>query len=118
MRNFVDEKVKYYLAGNEQQMKDHFEKFSNFLSIYSELLTIAVEDGLSVLSVNNLEAEVTNLLENIYESSQVAKHIYQYINIIGAIDTFETNKGESSIPYSRVLTILNPIRLISIIKKI
>lgn len=117
VQNFVDEKVKYYLAGNEQQMSDHFEKFSNFLSIYSEFLTIAVEDGLSVLSVNRLEAEVTNLLENIYESSQVAKHIYQYINIIGAIDTFETNKGESPIPHSRVLTILNPIRLISIIKR-
>ncbi|MET3320334.1 UNVERIFIED_ORG: S-DNA-T family DNA segregation ATPase FtsK/SpoIIIE [Peribacillus simplex] len=117
VQNYVDEKVKYYLAGNEQQMKDHFDKFSNFLSFYSEFLTQAVEEGLSVLNVDRLEAEVTNLLENVYESSQVAKHIYQYINIIGAIDTFETNKAESSIPNSRVLTILNPIRLISIIKR-
>ncbi|GAA1368359.1 FtsK/SpoIIIE domain-containing protein [Peribacillus frigoritolerans] len=117
VQNYVDEKVKYYLAGNQQQMEDHFHKFSNFLINYSELLTIAVDDGISVLNVNSLEAEVTNLLENVYESSQVAKHIYQYVNIIGAIDTFETNKGESSIPNSRVLTIFNPIRLISIIKR-
>lgn len=111
------DKVKNYLALNQLDVKEHVEKFEDYLSKYLKKLQYARNYGVYSLDSQQLETDLERLLENIYSSSQVSQHIYQNINLIGAVDYFENKKEEAGIPITRTLTVFNPIRLLAFIRR-
>ncbi|WP_332696968.1 FtsK/SpoIIIE domain-containing protein [Halalkalibacter lacteus] len=110
-------KVKYYIASNDSEMKEHLKSFDVFLDKYLKHLQRICTDGIFTVSVDELEDELNKILLNIYTSVPVTKHIYQMINYIGSIDTYENHRNESGITFERTVTLFNPIRLISYIKR-
>lgn len=117
VNNYMKSSVKNYLSMNDQNMQQHFDYFSAYLEQYLVHINKAFKEGFFVLDPQGLEQELEEVLSRVSTSSSVAKHIYQNINIIGAVDYFDTKKGESRIPDSRKLTIVNPIRLIAYLKR-
>ena len=113
----IKEKVRHYIITNESDVKQHFDNMEEYLHNYSISLKKAISDGLFSLDIQELETELSNFLENIYSSSLVSQHIYQNINLIGAIDYFDNKKNESGIPSTRKLTVFNPVRLIAYIHR-
>src|SRR5690606_13873369 len=117
IKDMLVENVKYYLTSQDLQMKEHYDSFNLFLDKYLEVLQSICEKGIFSINLENLEKSLYNALSNIYSSVPVSKHIYQLINYIGSIDTYENPKNESGIPVERVVTLINPIRLISYLKR-
>lgn len=115
--NYTESKVKHYLTGNEEQMHVHFRNFQQFLNDYRGYLNVAINEGISSIRMDVLEPKIKELLDNVYVSTKVAQHIYQNINLIGAIEDYDVKKGEVGIPVNRLLTVLNPIRLVAMIQK-
>lgn len=111
------ERVKNYLVSNQYSMNEHLNRLENFLTNYVKKLQYARDFGIFALESQQLEKELDDLLSNIYFSTQVSQHIYQNINFIGAVDYYESRKGETGIPVIRKLTIFNPIRLIAYIRR-
>lgn len=115
--SWTREKVQNYLALNQLDVKEHLQKFEDYLSNYIKKVQYARNYGVYSLDSKQLETDLENLLENIYSSSQVSQHIYQNINLIGAVDYFDNKKEESGIPIARTLTVFNPIRLVAFIRR-
>ncbi len=114
---FIRKKVRHYLISNESEIQEHLNEIEEYLKFYITILKGAATEGVFSIDIKSLENELTDLLKNIYSSSLVSQHIYQNINLIGAIDYFDNNKGETGIPTSRKLTVINPVRLIAYIQR-
>lgn len=117
VKQLVIDKTKNYIATKESDVEEHLKKFLDYLQGYSSVIKQIFEEGICSLAVGEIEQQLESILNNIYSSSLNVKNIYQYINVIGAIDYFEGKKGEAGVPSSRTLTVLNPIRLISYLKR-
>ncbi|RCW63391.1 FtsK/SpoIIIE domain-containing protein [Saliterribacillus persicus] len=117
IRNVVHEKVRYYFETDEFNMKDHYEKFTSFIDDYKYMLENIIENGIFSMKVEEYERKLSDLLENVYESVSVNKHIYFALNLIGAIDSYSDDEGNSDLPSGRLLTVINPIRLLAYIKR-
>lgn len=111
------EKVRHYLVTNEAGIQEHLNDMEGYLTDYNATLKLAISEGVFSLDVQKLESQLADLLQNIYSSSLVSQHIYQNINLIGALDYFDNKKGEAGIPNTRKLTVFNPIRLIAYIHR-
>jgi DNA segregation ATPase FtsK/SpoIIIE, S-DNA-T family len=111
------EKVSHYIISNEAGVKENLQLLETYCESYIKKLKYARDFGLYSLESKLLEKDLSVLLENIYRSSLVSQQIYQNINFIGAIDYFDTKKGETGIPVTRKLTVFNPIRLIAYIRR-
>ncbi|UAL53607.1 FtsK/SpoIIIE domain-containing protein [Metabacillus dongyingensis] len=113
----VQDRVKHYLSSGTPNIKENLDKFKLFLEQYTEILHSIFENGVFSIDYKSLEIILEKILENLYSSSIVSQQILQCINLIGATDFYDNKKGESGIPVSRILTILNPIRLLAYIKR-
>ncbi|WP_226376943.1 FtsK/SpoIIIE domain-containing protein [Oceanobacillus halotolerans] len=117
IRQFVLTNVRYYFENDEYQMKDHYEKFKSFIDYYKNILVSIIEDGIFSINVQEYEGKLKELLGNIYESVSINKHIYFAFNLIGSIDEFSDSELQNDLPVGRILTVLNPIRLLAYIKR-
>lgn len=115
--DYIKEHVKPYITSQEPGIKENLEMLETYLINYLGRIKSAKLNGLFSLDSNELESELTELLNNIYTSTVVTQNIYQNLNMIGAMDYFEEKKEITSVPITRTLTLLNPVRLISYIKR-
>lgn len=117
VRSLLNDKVEYYITGNDIEIKENVQLMHQFLENYLVKLKTICKDGIFALNVDELEKDLNQVLSNIYVSVPVSKHVYQMFNYIGTIDTYENHKSETGIPFERVVTLFNPIRLISYLKR-
>jgi DNA segregation ATPase FtsK/SpoIIIE, S-DNA-T family len=117
VKELLKRNVEYYITSNDLAMKDHYKTFTTFLEYYLTLLQQICKKGIFSVQITELESELNTVLSNVYSSVPVSKHIYQMINYIGTIDTYENKMNESGIPIERIVTLFNPIRLISYLKR-
>ncbi|MFD1020957.1 FtsK/SpoIIIE domain-containing protein [Thalassobacillus hwangdonensis] len=110
----VRDEVSSFLSINEPGMEDHYEAFLNFKDNYVSHLEQAYRNGVFSVDYNKLEQNLSNLLEGVTTSVSITNTIYKYINNIGAIDFIDVNLGDVGYSYERILTLLNPVRLLSI----
>ncbi|MCY9763666.1 FtsK/SpoIIIE domain-containing protein [Paenibacillus alvei] len=119
--DIVKENVSGYVAvefGSEE-VKEAASLFYKFIDFYTEELLLALENGLCGMDFERLEASLKALLEKTHQSSLVTKHIYQYISCLGAYDRYDCKSTEKvGSVQERVVTLLNPIRLLSYSKRI
>jgi DNA segregation ATPase FtsK/SpoIIIE, S-DNA-T family len=117
IKQLLLEQVKNYVAANNLEMKEHYEILDCFLDKYLDKLKLISKEGIFSLDISRFETELGDILSNVNKSVPVSTHIYQVINLIGSIDTYVTPKQQMGIPVERTVTIYNPIRLISYIKR-
>ncbi|MGO4348248.1 FtsK/SpoIIIE domain-containing protein [Paenibacillus sp. MCAF9] len=114
----VRDRTKGYIATNELGVKESYTAFQDFVLIYTTMITGALEQGLCSIDIDLLEIELETLLENIHQSTLISKHIIQYISCLGALDQYNCKKSEIGAVQQRTLTLLNPIRLLSYLKRL
>ncbi|YCA45509.1 DNA translocase FtsK [Bacillus sp. JZ8] len=117
VKEYIKNNVKNYISMKEELIEKHTLRFFDYLDKYLNHLNKLCKEGIFSLDVNELESETEDLLAEANTTSVVAKHLYQNINIIGVIDDFSNKQETTGVPVSRKLTILNPIRLISYLKR-
>ncbi|MGQ7280416.1 FtsK/SpoIIIE domain-containing protein [Brevibacillus thermoruber] len=113
----VQEQVKEYVTTGEIK-QDDIQDFVNFIYRFNNWIRESLENGLGSISINELERELYHLLSRVNHSVLLSRHIFQYIGCLGSIDTFTCKKGQVGKPIKRVLTLLNPIRLLSFVKRL
>ncbi|WP_165452257.1 FtsK/SpoIIIE domain-containing protein [Paenibacillus thalictri] len=116
----VGKRVSGYIA-TEQARGEHktqiaYDHFVSFLTGYTALLQEIVVHGLGSLDVDALEQALEEVLTGI-QTSILARDVYQYVGLLGAIDRLSCQSHEVGYPHERTLTLLNPIRLISYAKR-
>ncbi|MBE1444854.1 FtsK/SpoIIIE domain-containing protein [Paenibacillus sp. OAS669] len=113
----VEERIKGYIAIQEPGVKEAYEDFHNFVVMYTSNLNKSLEQGICKLDLVALEQELEKILQNIHRSTLISKHIYQYLSCLGALDRYKCKKNEIGAVCERTLTLLNPIRLVSYLKR-
>ncbi|WP_283152651.1 FtsK/SpoIIIE domain-containing protein [Guptibacillus hwajinpoensis] len=113
VKQMVFNQIQGYLTINEQGIEEHYKRFSDFLNRYSNSLKNIVKQGVFSLDVNEFNKELMQLLSGVNSSVVVSSQIYRFINNIGSIDDLDVNKGQSGYSNERLITIFNPIRLVS-----
>ncbi|QSB47414.1 FtsK/SpoIIIE domain-containing protein [Parageobacillus toebii] len=118
VKDLVNDNVKYYLTSQTEGMDSHFKQFNLFIDEYLTLLKNACENGLCSINPDILDNMLSSLLSNIYSSVNITKFIYKSLNYIGVIDSFNTGtRGEIVAPTERIVTVFNPIRLLSYLRR-
>jgi len=117
LKKFIEDKIRHYLTSGTENMEQHFERFSRFIDEYLLIAQQACSRGLCSIDGDKLDKQLTDLLSNIYSSVNIVNFIYKGLQYIGAIDALNTNKGEIGAPFERTVTVFNPIRLISYLRR-
>ncbi|MHC8520848.1 hypothetical protein ACPJHQ_05485 [Rossellomorea sp. H39__3] len=117
LKDIVHESVKGYLSIGQPGFNEHYNHFSGFLEEYSRVLKSVISSGVFSIDIQEFKKKLEDVLSGIAASVDVASHIYRYINYIGTIDTFDMKLGQRGFCDERVVTILNPIRLVSYISR-
>ncbi|BBI31150.1 FtsK/SpoIIIE domain-containing protein [Cohnella abietis] len=115
----VKDNVSGYVAVNDEGVKVAVDIFCEFVDYYTEELLGALHQGLCSLDVYQLEARLEIVLQHAHQSALISKHILQYISCLGAIDRYDCKIYEPvGYVQDRILTLLNPLRLLSYTKRI
>ncbi|MFC7370744.1 FtsK/SpoIIIE domain-containing protein [Fictibacillus iocasae] len=115
--DFLTKNVDYYIAENNEEMQSAINNLNDFTEYYLGTLKEVNKNGLFSIQVNVLEEQIRNFSSNIYQSVLVSKDIYRALNIMGTIDTLNCKKGETDYAQERIVTLLNPIRLLSYLQR-
>lgn len=114
IRREAQEQVSAYTATHEEGFAEALSQFIGFMDLYKPMLDTAIQCGLASLDFDALTHQLTEILKSRYCTAKTAPHIFHYINRLGAYDIYNCRISESAgTVQERVLTILNPIRLIS-----
>jgi|GEM_PF-1613289 DNA segregation ATPase FtsK/SpoIIIE and related proteins len=115
----VKERVSGYVATGYANVEEAAVLFYDFVEEYTTALNHALKSGLSSLDFAELEAKIERLLNKVHQSALLSKHIFQYIGCLGAIDRYDCKISDSvGHAQTRVLTLLNPLRLLSYAKRL
>lgn len=117
VREIVHERVAGYLSINQPGFQEHYSRFTGFLEGYSMTLKGIFKSGVFSVDINRLKIELENVLSGISTSVDIASHIYRFVNYIGSIDTLDVKLGQTGYSDERVVTIFNPIRLVSYVSR-
>jgi DNA segregation ATPase FtsK/SpoIIIE, S-DNA-T family len=117
VREMVYERVDGYLSINQAGFEEHYRQFSGFLEEYSTILREIIHSGVFSIDIKKFKRNLENVLSGVSSSVDIASHIYRFINYIGSIDTLDVKLGQSGFCDERVVTILNPIRLVSYVSR-
>jgi DNA segregation ATPase FtsK/SpoIIIE, S-DNA-T family len=117
VREMVYERVDGYLSINQTGFEEHYRQFSGFLEQYSMTLREILKSGVFSIDISEFKKELENVLSGVSTSVDIASHIYRFINYIGSIDTLDVKLGQSGFCDERIVTIFNPIRLVSYISR-
>lgn len=110
---YISENADLYIAAKNEEMKVAINNLNKFSDYYIRVLNGLNANGIFSVSVKNLEERVKTYTRNIYQSVSVSKEIYRSLNIMGAIDTLNCKIKEPGYSEERIITVLNPIRLLS-----
>ncbi|WP_345240666.1 FtsK/SpoIIIE domain-containing protein [Pontibacillus salipaludis] len=114
VNELIKNDVNSFLSINEAGMEKHYNVYLQFKNEYSDYLKQAYEQGIFSIDFDTFEESLSNLLEGVTSSVSITNTIYKYINNIGAVDYVDVNLGEVGYSHERMLTILNPVRLLSL----
>ncbi|MGG3007681.1 MULTISPECIES: FtsK/SpoIIIE domain-containing protein [Geobacillus] len=119
VRELVGDNIKYYLISKMEGIELHFEKWNSFIDDYCLLLKNVLINGVCSINPDELDEILGRLLSNIYSSVNVAKLIYKALHYIGTIDMFDSiDEKTLAAPIERVVTVFNPIRLLSYLRRL
>ncbi|MDE5414180.1 FtsK/SpoIIIE domain-containing protein [Alkalihalobacterium chitinilyticum] len=113
----VLKEIELYITSREKTIQEHFDKFNKFCIIYLEVLKSVSNNGIFSIDLIELENQLETLLGGINHSVQVTQHIYSSLNYMGSIDEVNSKIDHTGVVTSRTLTIFNPLRLISYLKR-
>ncbi|MED2971801.1 FtsK/SpoIIIE domain-containing protein [Fictibacillus sp. B-59209] len=111
--NFLEQNVDLYVAANNEEMKKSLVDLKEFNDYYLNLLKDVSRNGILSVQIKELEKRVEDFSSQIYQSVNVSKEIYKSLNIMGAIDTINSKIDEAGYAQERIITLINPIRLLS-----
>ncbi|MDP4096285.1 FtsK/SpoIIIE domain-containing protein [Paenibacillus sp. P96] len=115
----VKERVSGYVATGYSHVEDAAVQIYAFIAWYTRELKGGLNSGLSSIDFAELEAKLELLLSQIHQSALLSKHVFQYIGHLGAIDRYDCKISDSvGHAQTRVLTLLNPLRLLSYAKRL
>ncbi|WP_113928081.1 hypothetical protein [Bacillus sp. P14.5] len=117
VKEMVYERVDGYLSINQTGFEEHFNRFSGFLEEYSLTLREVLKSGLFSININKFKNHLEELFSGVSTSVDIASHIYKFINYIGTIDTLDVKLGQTGFCHERIVTIFNPIRLVSYVSR-
>jgi DNA segregation ATPase FtsK/SpoIIIE, S-DNA-T family len=117
VREMVHERVEGYLSIKQAGFEEHYSRFLGFLEEYSVTLRNIMQSGVFSIDINKFNGELEKVLSGVSTSVDVASHIYRFINYIGTVDNLDVKLGQSGFCDERVVTILNPIRLVSYVSR-
>ncbi|MFD1136565.1 FtsK/SpoIIIE domain-containing protein [Paenibacillus urinalis] len=118
--NVIEEtkkQVQGYIETGSEEMKDSFEVFSDLINDYTGMIKDCLNEGIYTIDTKILEDRLERLLIGIYQPTLYSKNIYQYITLIGTVDYFNCKIDEVGSISKRTLTMFNPIRLLSYLKR-
>ncbi|CAG5087783.1 DNA translocase (Stage III sporulation protein E) [Thermobacillus xylanilyticus] len=106
--------VSGYIATYQEGVEEAYNSFTDFVNWYSDEINRALSSGLSNVDYDQLEKRLEELLGYVHQSALVARYIIQYVGLLGAYDKFN-NRSNDTVGFvqTRILTLLNPIRLLS-----
>ena len=112
--DIIHDEVNSFLSINEPGMEENYNAFLEFKEEYSKHLTQVYHNGIFSIDYNAFEKSLSTLLSGVTQSVSITNTIYKYLNNIGAIDFVDVNLGEVGYSHERILTLLNPVRLLSL----
>ncbi|QMT17215.1 DNA translocase FtsK [Planococcus maritimus] len=106
-----------YLEDSSSQLNTIYKKYIKFLENYTFKTHGMLEKGIYSVDIRELKEEIQELFEFLYLETSVSTNFLKNFNNIGSIDIFEDGIEKYSVPISKILTLINPIKLISYIEK-
>lgn len=110
---YITENVDLYVVQNNEEMKLAIKDLKDFSKYFLQILKDINSKGIFSAIDSNLEEYLQKFTKNIYQSVTVAKDIYKSLNIMGTIETLNCKINEPGYAVERIVTVLNPIRLLS-----
>ena len=115
----VKDRVSGYVATGYSNVESSATSIYGFVDWFTYELKQGLELGLSSMNFKELEARLEMLLSQIHQSALLSKHVLQYINCLGVIDRYDCKISDPvGHAQTRVVTLLNPLRLLSYSKRI
>ncbi|MCA0984298.1 DNA translocase FtsK [Halobacillus yeomjeoni] len=115
--SYITNEIGPTLNQNEKESAEAYERFISFLNAYSSYLATLVTEGVSSVSESDLEELLEELLSNVYKSVANVQNLYSYLNVIGVKDYFDEKPSKYIHPVERIVTLFNPLRLLSYLNK-
>lgn len=106
-----------YLENISREQYNIYKQYINFIEKYYEEIKNLFKRGLYSVDIQRLKGEVQELFETLYLDVNISKNILKNFNNIGAIDIYEGKFEKYSIPITKILTLINPIKLMAYIEK-
>lgn len=115
----VKEKVSGDVVLGQTEIMQAADAFCGFVEFYKAELMQALKNGLCSIALDEIEERLALLLLKAHQFPLISIHIYQYISCLGAYDSYECKVTDRvGFAQERVLTLLNPLRLLGYSKRI
>ncbi|WP_033541033.1 FtsK/SpoIIIE domain-containing protein [Planococcus sp. CAU13] len=106
-----------YMENPNSDLYIIYKKYVNFLEGYTIKTQEIFERGLYSIDIQDLKSEIQDLFEFLYVETNISKNLLKNFNNIGSIDIYEGELEKYNVPSSKILTLINPIKLLSYIEK-
>lgn len=109
----MQDRVSAFIASGQPGVTEAVAEFTNFVDWYVTQIQQATVQGIGSLDLSELEKRLEELFIRGRESALIAKHVTQWIGTMGTIDHFSSKQSDKVGKIkSRVLTLINPLRLL------
>ncbi|WP_239631623.1 FtsK/SpoIIIE domain-containing protein [Paenibacillus sp. H1-7] len=109
----MQDRVSTLVASGQPGVSEAATQFTLFGEWYIKQLEKARVQGIGIIDMTELEKRLEELLVSGRDSALIARHITQYIGTMGTIDMYSCKLSDKVRKIqSRVLTLLNPLRLL------
>lgn len=115
----IRENAAAFMVQGHQEVTEAAQEFCCLIDEFSSQLEVAADEGLSIIDFDHMESELEKLLRHVGHSPLLVKHVYRYISLLGVYDSYDC-KAEDRVGSAkeRVVTLLNPIRLLGYSKRL
>ncbi|MFF2909196.1 FtsK/SpoIIIE domain-containing protein [Paenibacillus sp. NPDC057934] len=108
-----------YAMQGQLDVAEAAESFCELLEGFRTELEVAVDEGLSTIDFARLENVLEQQLRNAGQSPLIVNHVYRYMSLLGTCDSYNCRAGDRvGCAQERVVTLLNPIRLLGYSKRL
>ncbi len=109
----MKDRVSTFIASGQPGMLEAEAKFNLFAEWYVNQLEAARIKGIGTVDFADLNKRLEELLVTGRDSALIARHMTQYIGMLGVIDRYKSKLSDMvGNIQSRTLTLLNPLRLL------
>lgn len=113
----VKKNIDHYIAQRNAEMSEEVELFNSFSSWYKALLKNVCSDGIFSVDPSQSEQKIEEYLSGVGKAVYITQQVYHPVMEIGTYDLCDHNPGNTGLVLERTLSIFNPIRLISYLKR-